>query len=200
MREFVRPVAGTLSMACLAAAIAAASTGAAWAQANQAPPKQMAPQAAPSPAQPPVLKQMALTEKQIEGVLAAQKDMDAITEKMPDGAEPDPKVKAQLEAVAMKNGFASYDEYNTVVDNIGLVLGGFDPATKKYVGSEVVIKAQIARVEADTKMSDKAKKEALADLNEALKSSAPPIENKGNIDLIAKYYDKLADALGDDRE
>jgi len=27
-----------------------------------------------------------------------------------------------------------------------------------------------------------------------------PIENKGNIDLVAKYYDKLADALGDDQE
>jgi hypothetical protein len=201
MREFVRPLAGALSIACLSAAIAAtACTGGAWAQANQAPPKQMAPQAAPPPAQPPALKQIALSEKQVEGVLAAQKDMDAITEKMPDNAEPDPKVTAQLEAAAKKNGFASYAEYNNVVDNIGLVLGGFDPTTRKYVGSDFVIKAQIAQVEADTKMSDKAKKEVLADLNEALKSPVPPIENKGNIDLVAKYYDKLADALGDDRE
>ena len=46
----------------------------------------------------------------------------------------------------------------------------------------------------------KDKKDALAGLNEALKSPAPPIENKGNIDLVTKYYDKLADALGDDQE
>ncbi len=84
--------------------------------------------------QPPALKQMALTDKQIEGVLAAQKEMDAITEKLPDDAKPDPKVTAQLDAVAKKNGFASYDEYNDVIDNISLVLGGIDPATKKYVG------------------------------------------------------------------
>ena len=70
--------------------------------------------------------------------------MDAITEKLPENAKPDPKVTAQLEAVAKKNGFAGYDEYNDVVDNISLVLGGFDPATKKYVGTEAVIKAQIA--------------------------------------------------------
>ena len=77
----------------------------------------MAPaQAAPPPGQPPALKQMALTDKQIQGVLAAQKDMDAITEKLPDNAQPDPKVTAQLEAVAKKNGFASYDEYNDVID------------------------------------------------------------------------------------
>ena len=117
---------------------------------------------------------------------------------MPDNAKPDPKVDAQLDAVAKKNGFASYDEYNTVVDNISLVLGGFDPATKKYVGAEAVLKAQIAQVQADKKMSAKDKKEALADLNEALKSPPPAIENKGNIDLVAKYYDKLAEALGED--
>ena len=89
---------------------------------------------------------MALTDKQIEGVLAAQKDMDAITEKLPENATPDAKVTAQLDAVAKKNGFASYDDYNNVIDNIGLVIGGFDPATKKYVGNEAVIKAQIAQV------------------------------------------------------
>jgi len=197
MREFVRPAAVALSMACLAISIAAVTTDGALAQAKQ----QMAPaQAASPPAQPPAMKQMALTEKQIEGVLAAQKDMDAITEKLPDNAKPDPKVLAQLEAIAKKNGFASYDEYNDVIDNISLVLGGFDPATKKYVGSEAVIKAQIAQVQADKKMSAKDKKEALADLNQALQAPAPTIENKGNIDLVAKYYDQLADALGDDQQ
>ena len=133
-------------------------------------------------------------------MLAAQKDMDAITAKLVDNAKPDPTMAAQFEGVAKKNGFASYDEYSNVVDNISIVLAGFDPATKQYVGIETVIKAQIALVEADKKMSPNDKKEALADLNDALKSPAPPIENKGNIDLVAKYYDKLADALGDDQE
>jgi hypothetical protein len=194
MREFVRPVAAALSIACLAAAMAILSSGDALAQAKQMAP---APQAAP---QQPALKQIALTEKQVEGVLSAQKDMDAITEKLPDNAKPDPKVTAQLDGVAKKNGFTSYDEYNDVIDNISLVLGGFDPTTKKYVGPDVVIKAQIAQVQADKKMSPKDKKDALADLNAALKAPAPPIENKGNIDLVAKYYDKLAAALGDDQQ
>jgi hypothetical protein len=194
MREFVRPIAIALSIVSLSAAIAVGSCGGALAQAKQAP----APQGAPL--QPPAVKQMALTDKQIEGVLAAQKDMDAVTEKLPDNAKPDPKVAAQLDGVAKKNGFASYDDYNDVIDNISIVLAGFDPATKKYVGSDTVIKAQIAQVQADKKMPAKDKKEALADLNEALKSPAPAIENKGNIDLVAKYYDKLADAMGNDQQ
>ena len=126
--------------------------------------------------------------------------MDAITEKIPENAKPDSKVDAQLEAVAKKNGFASYDDYNNVTDNIGMVLAGFDPATKKYVGNETVIKAQIAQVQADKKMSAKDKKDALADLSQALKAPEPPIENKGNIDLVGKYYDKLAAIMGDDQQ
>ena len=196
MREFVRPIAVAVSIACLAASLAIMSTGGALAQAKQSP----APAAQAAPPEQPALKQMALTEKQIEGVLAAAKDMDAITAKLSENAKPDPKIIAQLEDLAKKNGFASYDGYSNVVDNISLVLGGFDPATKKYVGPDVVLKAQIAEVQADKKMSAKDKKEALADLNEALKSPAPAVENKGNIDLVAKYYDKLAAALGDDEQ
>ena len=202
MREIFRPAAIALSVTCLALAVSAVSSGDVLAQAKQAPPTQTAPaQAAPPPAaEAPAIKQIALTEKQIEGVRAAQKDVDAIIDKLPEDAKPDPKVDAQLDGVAKKNGFASYDEYNTVVDNISLVLGGFDPATKKYVGPEAVIKMQIAQVQADKKMPAQDKKEALADLNETLKSPPPAIENKGNIDLVAKYYDKLAEALGEGEE
>jgi hypothetical protein len=197
MREFVRPAAFALSIACLAVSVTAISTGSALAQAKQ----QMAPaQAAPPPQQPPQIKQMALTDKQVESALAATKEMDPITAKIPENAKPDPKITAQLEGIAKKSGFASFDEYNTVVDNISLVLGGFDPATKKYVGSDAVLKAQLAQVQADKKMSAKDKKEALADINEALKYPAPAIENKGNIDLVTKYYDKLAEAFGGDNQ
>src|ERR1700719_869145 len=192
MRDVLRPLAGTLIMACLATGLTIVSTGGALAQPKPAPSSQMAPA---QPAQPP-LKQIALTAKQISGVLAAQKDMDAITQKLPPNAAPSSKVIAQLDAVAKKNGFASYDEYNDVVDNITLVLSGFDPVAKKYVGFEAATKAQIAQVQANKQMSAKDKKDALAELNDALKSPPPAIENKGNIDLVAKHYDKLADALG----
>ena len=191
MRRFFRPVLAMMSIAFAAAAIAALSADPASAQAKQ----QMAP-AQGAPQQPPPLKQIALTEKQVQGVLAAQKEMDPITDKLPENAAPDKKVIAQLDAIAKKNGFAGYDEYNSVVDNISLVLGGFDPATKKYVGSTAALKAQIAQVQADKKMSAKDKKQALDELNQALKAPEPTIENKGNIDLVTKYYDKLAAELG----
>jgi len=208
MREIARPAVRALSSACLAlviaglafaTAIVSSSEVLAQAKQQQQPPKQAAPAAPPQQQAPPPLKQMALTEAQIQSVLAAAKEMDPVEEKL-DDEKPDPKLIAQLDGIAKKNGFASYADYNVVVDNINLVLGGFDTTTKKYVGPEGVIRAQIAEVNADKKMSAKDKKEALADLNDALKSPGPALENKGNIDVVTKYYDKLVEALSESED
>jgi hypothetical protein len=192
MRPILRPLAVALSIGCLAASLATVSATGAFAQAKQAP--------APAPAAPPALKQIALTEKQVQGILDSDKEMDPLIAKLPQdpSAKPDPKVLAQLDAVAKKYGFAGYDDYNVVIDNITLVMGGFDPQTKKYVGPEAAIKAQIAAIQADKKMPPKDKKEALADLNQALKAPSPPVQNKGNIDIVTKYYDKLNEAMSQD--
>src|SRR6202000_310419 len=80
MREFIRPAAVALSIACLAASMAAFSATNVMAQAKQD--------------QPPPVKQMALTEKQIQGVLTASKEMDDVTAKMPQNGQPDAKMMA----------------------------------------------------------------------------------------------------------
>ena len=114
MREFIRPVAITLGIVCLSASMAVLSTPDALAQAMQ---KTAPAQAAPPAGQPPAVKQIALTDKQVDGVIAAAKDMDALSEKMPESGKPDPKLSAQLEATAKKYGFASYT-YDTGSDFI----------------------------------------------------------------------------------
>jgi hypothetical protein len=198
MRPVIRPVITALSIGCCAVSLIAISLTPALAQATKQPPAAQQPAAATQPAvERRAPKQLALTDKQIDSVLAAQKDLDAVTAKLPETAadKPDPKMLAQLEDVARKYGFASYAEYNEVVENISLVLNGFDPQSKKYVGPEAVIKQQITSVQADKKMPAKDKKEALAELNEALKSPPPLLENKGNIELVGKYYDKLSAAM-----
>src|SRR5262245_8876606 len=59
------------------------------------------------------VKQIKLTEKHIQGFMAASKDMAGVY----DGASPDnadPKTEARAEAVAKKHGFASFAEYDDV--------------------------------------------------------------------------------------
>ncbi len=205
MRTFIPTRRAALTIACLAMTTALVSGGNAFAQAKDAP-KAAAPAAAPAAPPPaaaqqqvPELKQMALTDKQIEGVLAAQKELDAITDKIPEGQadKPDPKVQAQLDTVAKKYGFASYDNYSDVVDNISLVLSGIDPKTKAFTQPPEALKKQIAAIQADTKMPAKDKKAALDDMNEAVKNT-PNVQFPDNVALVTKNYEKLSAALQED--
>ena len=142
------------------------------------------------PAQP---KEVALTQQQIDGIIAAQPQMQEIEAKLPQGAEdkPDPKVEAKLEGVAKKSGFSGLGEYADVSSSIGLVMAGIDPDTKGYVGPAAVIKKQMAQVKADTSMPPKEKKEALDELAAALQPAAAAKPSQNNIDLVSKNFDKL---------
>lgn len=144
-------------------------------------------------------EQAPLTAKEIEGVLAGHKDIEAVVAKLPqkDDAKPDPKVLAQLDAIVKKYGFASYDAYDQATANIALVMSGFDPTTKAYVGPEAVIKSQIAAVKADAQMPPLDKKKAIDELMAAEKS-VEPVRYPENIKLVGQYFDKLSAALPDD--
>lgn len=147
-------------------------------------------------------KQVALTQKQIDGVLSAQKEIRAIEDKDPQaGADkPDPKVEAQLDAAAKKNGFSGLGEYADVSSSIGIVMAGMDPQTKKYVGPETIVKKQIAEVKADKSMPPKEKKEALEELSAALHPSISMQPLPGNIDLVGKNFDKLSESMQGDAD
>jgi hypothetical protein len=145
--------------------------------------------AAPALAQD-AMKQVQLSEKQVQGYIAAQKDMAALSEKMQGNSKPDAKMQSQMEAAIKKAGFASMDEYGTVADNIQLVMSGIDPETKNFSEPKVAIQKEIDEVKNDKSMSAEEKKQALAELNEALKS-AEPVKFQGNVALVKKYYDQL---------
>jgi hypothetical protein len=135
------------------------------------------------------VKQIKLTEKHIQGFIAAHEDMA----KLYDGANlgnSDPKVDAQAEAVAKKNGFASLAEYDVVSMNIAMIMSGIDPQTKKFTEPPEQIKQEIAALKADKSVPEAEKNEGLAQLEAALKD-AKPIQFKENIALVLKYFDKL---------
>jgi len=139
------------------------------------------------------VKQLKLTEKQVEGFIAAHKDIAAAAEKMPSD-KPDPAIEAQLEVIAKKFGFKDFNEYDEVAFNIHLVMDGIDPQTKSFTEPPVVIKKRIDDVKGDKSMSEAEKKEALDGLNEALKT-AQPVQFPANVELIKKYFNKIQDVL-----
>ena len=137
------------------------------------------------------VKQIKLTEKHIQGLMAASKDMA----KLYDGAEPDPKVEAQAEVIAKKSGFTSLAEYEDASTNIAMIMYGIDLQTKKFTEPPEQIKKEIAALNADKSVPEAEKREGLAQLEAALKD-AKPVQFKQNIALVLKYFEKLAPKIG----
>jgi hypothetical protein len=144
---------------------------------------------APGAAPAHEVKQIKLTDKHIQGFMAAYEDVA----KVYDGAEsdkPDPKVEAQAVAVAKKHGFASLAQYDDVSMNISMIMSGIDPQTKKFTEPPEQIKNEMAALKADKSVSESEKREGLTQLEAALKNSRP-IQFKENIALVLKYFDQL---------
>jgi len=129
-----------------------------------------------------VTKEVQLTEKHLEGYIAAQPKMAAAQE-------------AEFESIAKAHGFASLDEFDTVEANILLIFDGIDdPKSKTFAEPPVQIKRKIDEIGRDKSIGEADKKKALTELNEALKS-ARPVQFPGNIELVRRYYDRLSAVL-----
>ena len=116
------------------------------------------------------VKQIKLTEKHIQGFIAAHEEMAQLY----DGAtsdKPDAKMEAQAETVAKTNGFASLAEYDVVSMNISMIMSSIDQLTKKFTEPPEQIKREIAALKADKTVPEAEKKDELAELEAALPQS-----------------------------
>src|SRR5215475_5842785 len=142
------------------------------------------------------VKQIKLTEMHIQGFMAATKDMASLYDGVnPD--KPDPRIEARVAAVAKRNGFASFAEYDDVATNISMIMSSIDPQTKKFTEPPEQIRKEIAALKADKSIPEGEKNDDLEDLEAALKT-AKPIQFKENIALVLKYFDKLAPLMQED--
>lgn len=149
----------------------------------------------PAAAQDVEFTQIKLTEKHIKGFIAAQEDLNKIADKLQsESEEPDSKVKAELEAIAKKNGFANFDELDLVAANISMVMAGIDPETGDYSDPVESIKKEIEEIKADKSIPETEKKQMLEEMEEALKMT-PPLEHPENVQIVKKYRAEIDKAL-----
>ena len=178
-------------LAMAAVATIAFHAGGAVAQQPKGPPQAQQPKG-PPPGQPQGPQQIQLTPKHVEQYLAAFKELSPLFEQLEKaGDKPDPKLMGQVNGTVRKFGFKDLEEYDNVAVSIVAVLDGIDPKTKQYSDPIALIKKEIAAVQADKKMNPAERKKALESLNAEL-SEVMPVQYPGNIQLVLKYYDRLA--------
>jgi hypothetical protein len=142
----------------------------------------------------PQLKQMKLTDKQVQGFISAQKELAPLSSKLEGaGDKPDPALQTQLDQIAKKNGFSSAQELDDVGANISVVLSGLDESGQ-FTEPPEQIKKGMEEIKRDTQMPQKEKEQALSEMQEALKTAAP-LKFKENVALVKKYQKELDAAL-----
>jgi len=137
---------------------------------------------------PTPVRQIKLTEKQVQNFIAARKSMVKVA--IGRQGSTDTKFHAESEAIAKKSNFRDLAEYDNVAANILLVVAGIDPLTKRYTDPQTVVKKGIAKVTADKNIPDNDRNELLNEF-EKLLNAAQPIQYPSNIDLVRKYYDMI---------
>ena len=154
-----------------------ATGGLAWAQDEAAP------------------KQVKLTQATVDHLIAAQKQIRAAEGSAPQepNAAPNPKIEAKIAGIVKSSGFASMGDYSDVSYSVGMVISGMDPESGNYIGAQAALKKQLDEVNADKKMPPKEKKEALDELNEAMKSAGTDKPLPGNVDIVKANLAKLSE-------
>lgn len=147
------------------------------------------------PAHAQDIKQMKLTDKQVEGFIASQKDLASIAGKLQSaGDKPDAKLQGELEDIAKKHGFASFTELDDVAANISIVMAGLDPQTNNFIDPLEALKKELEDVKGDASIPDADKKQLVAELEDAIKTT-PPLQHKENIDVVKKHREAIEKAM-----
>ena len=133
-------------------------------------------------------KQVKLNDTHIKGFIGAQKEIAALAQKQ--GGQPtdkpDPKIQAEIEAIAKRHGFPTFVDFDDVAFNISMVMGGLDPQTGAFTDPISSIKKEIGEITADKTIPEKDKKQMLDELNEALKNT-PPLQYPENVEVVKRH-------------
>jgi hypothetical protein len=137
------------------------------------------------------LKQIELTDKQVAGFIAAQKDLQPLSSKLLEGGDkPDDALKGELDGIAKKHGFESFLDMEAVGANISIVLDGLDRKSGTYTDPVEKMKIELQNIKTDASIPEEDKKLVMEDLNQEI-AAAKPLQYKSNIEVVKKFQPEL---------
>jgi hypothetical protein len=141
------------------------------------------------------IRQLRLTEAQVKNFISAQPDLASVFPRLQEASDNiDPALQAELDGIARRHGFASYEELEDVASNIAIVMAGIDAGSGEFTEPLEALKKELADVTADKLISEADKKKLVAALNAAI-SSTPRIEHLENVELVKAHRVEIEKAL-----
>lgn len=141
------------------------------------------------------VKQIKLSEAQVQNFIKAQADLASMASKIQAaGEKPDPALQGELETIAKKYGFKDFSELDDVAANISIVMAGLDSQTGNFTDPVEALQKELEDVKKDASIPDADKKQLVDELNEAIKTT-PPLQNKENVDIVKAHRAEIEKAL-----
>jgi hypothetical protein len=141
------------------------------------------------------VNQIKLSDEQVKGFITAQKDLSAIAGKLQEaGDKPDAALEAELETIAKKHGFKSFQELDDVAANVSIVMAGLDPQSGNFTDPQEALKKELADIQADASIPAEEKKQLVEELTEAI-GTTPPLKHVENVEVIKKHRAEIEAAL-----
>ena len=129
-------------------------------------------------------KDIALTKDLVQSFIAAQKDLSDISAKLEKESEkPDEAVQAELEDVAKKHGFKSFDELDAVSTAVSNVMAGLDPDTGEFTNPKEAMQKELSDIKADKDIPAEEKKLLEEELTDAINNTPNTIPSE-NIEVV----------------
>ena len=197
MRVSVAKVAGRFGIILAGLWLGLATASAQQTPAPATPPAPAAQEgASPSPpAAEQDVKQIKLTDEQVQHFIAAQTDLASIASKIQAaGDSPDPALQAELEGIATKHGFGNFAELDDVAANISIVMAGLDSGSGNFVDPVEALKKERDDVQKDASIPDADKKQLVDELTEAI-NTTPQLQYKENVDIVKAHKAEIEKAL-----
>ena len=140
-------------------------------------------------------KQIELTEDQVVKYIKAYSALNDVFERIDKaGDKPDPELMEELETIARKHDFKSFEHLDLVAQNIAFIMTGYNPESGKFVEPRVAINDEIASLRKDQDIPENERKKLIGELEE-IAQITPEIKFKSNVELLKKYVKQL-DSLG----
>jgi hypothetical protein len=119
---------------------------------------------------PRAIKEIELTEKQIQAVLSIEKELRELFPGEQGRSAPfdNPERAEALAKVVIEKYGLRPDEYEDVIMNINLILSGIDQQTRKFIEPPEQIEQEIVALKADKSVPEAERRERLAQLEAAL--------------------------------
>ena len=145
-------------------------------------------------------KQQKLTETDMQRFIAAQKQLAPLSGKLAaSGDKADPSLQKQVEQIAKSSGFSTIEELGNVTANVSLVLAGLDAQTGQFTEPPDLIRKEIDAVKQNQDLSQEDKQQAVAEMEQALKTAAP-LQYKENVAMVQKFQKELDQVLAPEQQ